>query len=239
MKILALQAEWRKIVFVNYLIDPKVLLPLVPRGTQLDLYHGECYVSLAGFQFLHTHFALFPFPFHQAFEEFNLRFYVVRKEKGRERRGVVFIREFVPKPSFKWLANTFAREKYECYPMRSTIEALGAELNAAYSFYAGGRWNTVGATAGSAAMNIERGSLTEFIAEHYYGHNKLSDHLTLEYRLYHPRWTAYPLKSIHVDCRFEAFYPPEFVPFLYAKPHSAQLIEGSFVALSPAGILLR
>lgn len=237
MKVLAMQAEWRKIIFVNYRIDKEVLDPWLPPGTEYDLYQGECFISLAGFLFLHTHFALIPFPFHQAFEEFNLRFYVVRKEKNDDRRGVVFIREFVRKPVFKWLANTFAREKYECYSMRSEIRHDAHQLSAQYSFHAGDRWNTLTATAAPGVQLIERGSLTEFIAEHYYGYNKLGRDLSLEYRLHHPRWAAYPLRTVDVDCDFRSFYPPQFVPYLSGEPHSVQVIEGSPVALSPNRII--
>lgn len=237
MKILAMQAEWRKIIFVNYLIDQEVLQPLLPKGTDLDLYNGECYISLAGFLFLHTRVAGIPFPRHQFFEEFNLRFYVRRREGPQIRRGVVFISEFVKKPAFKWLANTFAHEKYSCLPMRSSVEKTpGDRLVACYDFFDGKRWNQVSASGENHTRPIASGSLSEFIAEHYFGYNKLSNSLTLEYGLEHPRWMAHPLISLEIDCSFENFYPPQFVPYLVRPYHSAQLIEGSPVALWPKRI---
>jgi len=36
-----LTAEWRKMAFANYVIDPKVLEPYVPFGTELDLWQGK------------------------------------------------------------------------------------------------------------------------------------------------------------------------------------------------------
>jgi uncharacterized protein YqjF (DUF2071 family) len=38
----------------NYFIDPELLLPLVPRGTQLDFWDNQCYISLVGFMFEHS-----------------------------------------------------------------------------------------------------------------------------------------------------------------------------------------
>ena len=236
MKLIYLSCEWRKILLINYEVAPEILLPYLPGKTEFDLYQGKCLISLAGFVFQNVKFLKIPIPFHQKFEEFNLRFYVVYKQKDEIYRGVVFIREYVPKPFFKFLANTFAREKYECYPMKHSIEEKN-DLQVSYSFKVKDRWNTVSATAESTAKVIEPRSLEEFIAEHYYGYNFRPKGLTLEYQLEHPRWSYYPLKSFEVDCRFEDYYPKEFLPYLYSEPHSAQLIEGSAVKLFPGRLI--
>ena len=47
-----LKAEWRKLALANYSIDPSILQKYVPAGTELDLWNGNCYVSLVGFMFL-------------------------------------------------------------------------------------------------------------------------------------------------------------------------------------------
>src|SRR5712692_1245543 len=92
-----LTAEWRKVAMLNYAIDPTLIEHLVPRGVELDSFAGKTYVSLVGFMFLRTQLFGCPVPFHQEFEEVNLRFYVRRQVSGGMRRGVVFIREIVPK----------------------------------------------------------------------------------------------------------------------------------------------
>ena len=38
-----------------------------------------------------------PIPFHRNFDEVNLRFYVRQQEGSEVRRGVVFVREIVPR----------------------------------------------------------------------------------------------------------------------------------------------
>ena len=46
-----LTAEWRKLIMAQYEVAPGVLAPYLPRGLELDLYEGECYVSLVAFLF--------------------------------------------------------------------------------------------------------------------------------------------------------------------------------------------
>ncbi|MGH9709897.1 MAG: DUF2071 domain-containing protein, partial [Candidatus Acidiferrales bacterium] len=93
-----LSAEWRNLVMLNYEIDPDILRKYVPHGTEVDSFQGKTFMSLVGFQFLHAKiFGFLPLPFHTDFDEVNLRFYVRRRESSENRRGVVFIREIVPK----------------------------------------------------------------------------------------------------------------------------------------------
>jgi uncharacterized protein YqjF (DUF2071 family) len=92
-----LTAEWRNLAMLNYEVDQSLLLPFVPSGTTLDQWEGKTYVSLVGFRFLKTRVLGLPVPFHTNFDEVNLRFYVRRRIAGDVRRGVVFIREIVPR----------------------------------------------------------------------------------------------------------------------------------------------
>ena len=91
-----LTAEWRHIAMLNYEVDPAVLIPHLPKGTELDTPGGRHFVSLVGFLFLDTHVLGLPALFHQNFEEVNLRFYVRRIVGKESLSGVVFLREMVP-----------------------------------------------------------------------------------------------------------------------------------------------
>jgi uncharacterized protein YqjF (DUF2071 family) len=53
-----LKAEWRWLAMFNYTIDPVLLKPFVPMGTELDFYEGVTYVSAVGFLFLKTRILL-------------------------------------------------------------------------------------------------------------------------------------------------------------------------------------
>ena len=74
-----LTAEWRHLAMLNYEIDPAILRRFVPCGTELDSWNGRTFVSMVGFLFLNTRVMGIPIPFHENFEEINLRFYVRRK----------------------------------------------------------------------------------------------------------------------------------------------------------------
>ena len=92
-----LTAEWRHLAMLNFDIEPAVLQPFVPRGTELDTWQGRTLMSLVGFRFLKTRIWGLPIPRHRNFEELNLRFYVRRQAPDGWRRGVVFIKELVPR----------------------------------------------------------------------------------------------------------------------------------------------
>lgn len=66
-----LKAEWRKLVMVNYEVNPEVLKDYIPKGTELDFYENKCYISVVGFMFLNTKLLGVKIPFHVNFEEVN------------------------------------------------------------------------------------------------------------------------------------------------------------------------
>ena len=92
-----LTANWRYLAMLNYVVDPRLIVPLVPPGTEIDFENDETFLSVVGFLFLDTRLLGLPIPLHRDFEEVNLRFYVRRKSADTWRRGVVFIRELVPR----------------------------------------------------------------------------------------------------------------------------------------------
>src|SRR6266436_6041389 len=77
-----LTAEWHYLAMLNYELDPALLAPYVPSGTELDRFNGKAFVSLVGFRFLNTKIVGIPVPFHRNFDELNLRFYVRRCVDG-------------------------------------------------------------------------------------------------------------------------------------------------------------
>src|SRR4051812_41450693 len=83
-------ADWRWLVMLNYRVPASLLIPLLPRGTELDLWNGAPYVSVVGFMFERIRILGVPVLFHQSFEEVNLRFYVRRITSDETRHGVTF-----------------------------------------------------------------------------------------------------------------------------------------------------
>ena len=134
-----LTAEWRSLAMLNYGVEANLLLPFVPAGTELDRWNGKVFVSLVGFRFLKTRILGLTIPFHANFDEVNLRFYVRRKQGEEIRRGVVFIREIVPRRAIAFAARTFYNENYIALSMSHEIHSVGdSGMTAAYRWKADG-----------------------------------------------------------------------------------------------------
>src|SRR6266513_2477095 len=122
-----LTAEWRSLAMLNYEVDRSVLARRVPPGTELDSWGGVVYVSVVGFLFLKTRVLGVPIPGHRNFEEVNLRFYVRRKADGEWRRGVVFVKEIVPRRAIAAVARGLYGENYVAMPMSHAIDGRRVE----------------------------------------------------------------------------------------------------------------
>jgi uncharacterized protein len=230
-----LTAEWRHLAMLNFEVDPLVLRPLVPAGTELDDWRGRPYMSIVGFLFLDTRVYGAGIPFHRNFEEVNLRFYVRRSVNGGWRRAVVFVKEIVPRVAIAFAARALYGENYVAVPMRHSIErdTAGADWTRAvsYSWWVGGRENRMELSVAEAPREVPPGSDVEFITEHYWGYARRRGGRTTEYRVQHPRWQVCAATAARLDCDVAGVYGSQFIEFLKAPPASAFLADGSEVAI--------
>lgn len=222
-----LSARWKNLFMANYEVDPARLAPLVPEGTELDLFKGSALVSLVAFQFLNTRVKGFRIPWHINFPEINLRFYLKRNANGEERRGVAFISEIVPRRMISIVANTLFNEHYKTRKMAQRVRVSDDRLKAEYSFVEKGRTQKISAVAGINPQPLKAGSLEDFITEHYYGYTK--GRRTMEYKVEHPSWRTFQIQDYTIDVDFAAAYGNEWAGLTGMKPHSVLLAEGSDV----------
>jgi uncharacterized protein YqjF (DUF2071 family) len=228
-----LTAEWRKLIMAQYAVDPATLAPWLPPRLELDFLGDRCVVSLVGFLFDRVRVKGCAIPFHTRFEEVNLRFYVVRAmPDGVRRRGVVFIREFVPRAAITLLASSLYEEPYATLPMRHSILCEPDSLNVSYAWRHRGVWQSLAVEAAAASEPIEVGSEEEFVTEHYWGYTKRSRGATSEYGVLHPRWSVYPLRRYEIVADFAALYGDAFAALNRQEPVSVLLAEGSEVSVS-------
>jgi uncharacterized protein YqjF (DUF2071 family) len=223
-----LTAEWRKLIMANYVVEPSLLTPFLPKNCEIDLWNGRCYVSLVGFMFINTRVKGFKIPFHVDFEEINLRFYVRHNDK----RGVLFIKEIVSKPMVTLMANTFYKENYETLRTDHSWIASPGVLNVEYRWKKGD-WNVLRVSSEKTPMTILEGSEEQFITEQHWGFAKVNDHCT-EYRVDHPKWEVYPVRSYTVDVDFRKVYGEPFGCLDNMKPVSIFLAEGSPISVQSA-----
>jgi hypothetical protein len=196
-----LTAEWRWLAMLNWEIDPALLRSRIPRGTELDSWQGRTFVSVVGFRFLDTRLAGWPVPFHRDFDEVNLRFYVRRRSLDGWRRGVVFVREIVPRWAIAAVARLVYNENYVALPMRHRLDS-------------------------SRGGSGEGG-----VVEYSWRYTVQRDGGTAEYRVEHVPWLVSHAGGATLTCDVEALYGREFAPALAAAPASAFFAVGSPVTV--------
>lgn len=234
-----LTAEWRNLIMLNYEVDPEVLAPYLPAATEIDLWEGKALVSMVGFLFKETRVLGIKWPWHVNFEEVNLRFYV-RHFDGKEwKRGAVFISELVPKNMIVLIANNLYKEHYRALPMRHSITKDGQNhTNFTYEWKLNGKWNKLAATVENRLTSIKAGTAEEFIFEHYWGYNRLTDRKTMQYQVEHIPWSIAKVRDYVFDADIANLYGASFVPYLSKQPVSAFWATGSEIAVRIADKLL-
>ncbi len=221
---------------LNYVVDSALVEPLVPAGTEIDYENGETFVSIVGFLFLDTRLLGLPIPLHRDFEEVNLRFYVRRKSADTWRRGVVFVRELVPRRAIALVAHAFYGERYVALPMKHNIEHLNARLSIEYSWRRAKKWEFLKMTASGEPQSIPIGSHAEFITEHYWGYTCMREGCS-EYRVEHPRWKIWNASEFELNADVAILYGEEFAETLKGPPRSAFIADGSPITIHRREIL--
>ncbi len=227
-----LSAEWRDLVMLNYEVDPAILRRYVPHGVELDTFEGRTFVSLVGFQFLRTKlYGFLAVPFHSNFDEVNLRFYVRRREVDETRRGVVFIRELVPRMAIARVARLMYGEKYDSCPMQHRVERNAEGVAAEYSWQWRDGHFRLSAQAQGEPSRFAEGSLESFITEHYWGYSAKRASESIEYRVTHDPWRVWVSTNAKFAGDGGMLYGAEFGETLRRAPDSAFIAEGSPVVV--------
>ncbi len=229
-----LRAHWRDLVMINWAIAPERVQPWVPRGCEVDCFEGRTFASLVVFQFRDTRVLGLPVPGHLHFEEVNLRLYVRHTtEDGEVRRGVVFVRELVPRRMIAWVARTLYREPYDYMPMSHRREMLpDGRIRLRYQW--GDHW--LETTAGAELRELTEGSEAHFIAEHYWGYTATPKG-TREYQVRHPPWEWREIETLTAKFDLGSLYGEQWSDLQAAEPSSQFVAEGSAVEVDPWGRL--
>ncbi|MCG8456368.1 MAG: DUF2071 domain-containing protein [Holophagales bacterium] len=239
-----LDATWADLVLLNYAIPPERVAPHLPAGCEVDVELDDgapgigaeprTYASLVLFEFFDTRAFGIAWPWHRCFSEINLRLYVIfpDPETGERKRGVVFVKELVPRRAIAWTARFFYREPYVALPIRRRVEAAAMEGEAArrleYAFGRGGVHRVAVRSPDSWAVP-EPGSHAERIVEHYWGYTRLDARRTSEYRVVHPSWHTSPAELEELQVDFDRLYGREWAFLAGRAPDSVFVAEGSAV----------
>ena len=226
-----LTAQWRELAMLNYDVDPALLQQFVPFGTELDSWNGRTFLSLVAFRFLKTRVLGISVPFHSNFEEVNLRLYVRRLDGPLIKRGVVFIREIVPRWAIATLARALYNENYVSLPTSHQISRGDDGLAVGYRWKTGNRWNRINLTAKGTPVIPAPDSAEQFITEHYWGYARQPDGGCTEYQVAHPAWRVWNTPDARFEGDMHELYGKDLGALIKAKPASAFLAEGSEVTV--------
>lgn len=227
-----LTAEWRWLAMLNYEAPPEILKPWLPRGVELDSWQGRTLVSVVGFRFLDTRVMGMAIPGHRNFDEVNLRFYVRRRMPNGWRRGVVFVRELVPRMMIATVARLIYDEPYLAVPMRHRIKPVSEHPDSVeYGWTFHGKTCHLSVEPQGELRPLRAGEEAEFITEHYWGYTKRRDGSTSEYQVAHPPWRVMNVRASSFYAPVAELYGACFRQIFEAKPVSALLAEGSQVTV--------
>jgi len=224
-----LTAEWRWLAMANFAVDPALLLPRLPAGLELDLFEGVAMVSLVGFRFLDARVLGVAVPFHRNFDEVNLRFYVRRRVDDGWRRGVVFVKELVPRWALAAVARVAYGEPYSAVPMEHFLEDGGRRIE--YRWRWSASWCALGMETGPAWRAPAPGSEMAFITEHFWGYSGRPGRRTREYQVEHPPWRVRAAERVTTSGDLASVYGRELGEALARPARSAFLAEGSEVTV--------
>ena len=116
--------------------------------------------------------------------------------------------------------------------MRHTWQEQEDTRKVSYEWQYKNQWQSFAVTADKEASQMELGSETEFITEHYWGYTKINDHKTFEYEVKHPTWEHYKVRDYQIDVDFGLVYGQGFKELGKSiRPKSVMLAEGSLITV--------
>jgi uncharacterized protein len=224
-----LTARWLNLGLVTFDVAPDDLAAYLPPQCDLDLRDGRAFVSLVMFDFADTRVRGVRWAGNVNFPEINLRFYV--NHGGR--RGVCFIREFVPKRLIAWTARLIYNEPYAAIPMTSQFTIDGGEARSTHRFRAGGRWHAATVRGRADTFCPADDSVECFFKEHQWGFGRSRDGRLRVYEVRHPAWHVYPAATAELHIDFAAAYGQQWAKLNTHRPCSVVFAVGSRVAVYP------
>jgi uncharacterized protein YqjF (DUF2071 family) len=220
-----LTAEWRWLAILNYRVDAALLADRVPTGTEVETWRGGAYLSLVGFRFLRTRVLGVPVPFHRDFDEVNLRFYVRRRVAEGWRRGVVFVRELVPKAALAAAARIAYGEPYSAVPMRHAVDPQAGHVSYAWRWQ--GVWESLALDFEGVLAPPPPDSEAAFITQHHWGYSRARGGGLREYQVEHPVWGVAPAVRAKASGELVSLYGSALGEALHSPPDSAFVADGS------------
>lgn len=223
-----LRARWEHLLVVTYAVADELVAPLTPAGLTVDQLGGQARVSLVGFDFAQTRVLGLRVPGNVDFPEVNLRFYV----RAGADRGIVFIREFVPRRLVALVARARYNEPYRRLDMHSAVVPHGpGRLRVEHVF--GRPGSTLGAEVDAAGTVPAEHSDERWLTHQTFGFGQTRRGAMRRYRVEHPLWPLHTVHRLDLDVDFAGLYGPRWAFLADAEPSHVSFAAGSEVAVYP------
>lgn len=217
---------------LNFEVAPEILQPYVPPGLKLDLWERKSFVTVVGLNFITNKVFGLRLPLLPSFEQVNLRFYVRLPWNGP--RGVVFIKEIVPRYRVSAIARLLFKQNYSTCPMSHRVEPESGtkekEELVEYSWRHDKKWQKMAVHGHGGYEFPAKGSIEDFIVERYRGYTNKGPKV-MEFQVAHPPWRIKPAKEATLQCEVGKVFGREFEPYIQKKPVFAFLAEGGAASL--------
>lgn len=210
-------ARWTDLLLVTWQVPDALLEPHLPAGVELERRDGSALASLVAFDFDETRVMGVPWPGFTKFPELNLRFYV----HAGGRRGVCFVREYVPSRVVAWIARALYNEPYVGAPYR--------KAGAAHELEVGERVHRIAWEKSGEPYVPPADSTEHALKEHDLGFGRMRDGRTVTYAVDHPVWRVWPSVRPELDVDFGLLYGDQWSFLASREPYSVILAEGSDV----------
>jgi uncharacterized protein YqjF (DUF2071 family) len=222
-KEIFITAKWSNLLLFSYKVKPELLLQLTPPNVYLDKLGGEAVVSLVFFNFEDTSIKGVPIPLYGNFPEMDLRFYV--KDKDDKYKGVVFIKEYIPRLFIAKGANLLYNEKYEIMKMNYTFEETQNSLTFNYTLE---DEQGIKVITKPRSVVMPENSIKYFIANRNAGFG-IIDGRAVIYEVKHSGWERYQLISYDMNIDFGKLFGKEWTWLKNETPFDVTIAKGSNV----------
>ena len=222
-------AQWVNLILMSWQVEPARLFPYLPGGTTLDLFDNTAYLTMIAFEFRQTSIRGIRVPGHVNFPELNLRFYA----RARGNRGVVFIREFVPRPLIAWVARTVYHEPYDYCRLRHDVESTPETVRVTHTVKHHGYTYAIQVEGHNQPYLPPPTSLEHHLKEHGRGYGTSRVGTTVTYGVAHRFWLVYPLSRFHYTIDMAKLYGQEWAFLNDQAPANVTLAQGSDVQVFP------
>lgn len=229
-----LTARWCNLILANFATPDELLTPHLPDGLQLDRRDGSAWCSIVAFEFRDTRVLGVPWPGYRCFPEVNLRFYV----RHGPRRGVVFVREYVPSRLVAWIARSMYGEPYRSAPMRCRTDESESSLSVEHRLTVAGEDHVLHATGDKPSHRPAGDSMEHHFKEHTWGFGRNRHGQTVRYAVHHAVWDVFPVRASQFQLDWAKLYGPDWAPMKGKTPNSVILAAGSPVEVYPKGRIL-